>query len=151
MTYGEQRGPFEAMEFSSLSTKVVLKGRIYKGLGQGAYFTQLDWVREQFKEKLGFDPFPGTLNLRLESEEAIAKLKALKSRLKPIEIVPLESQFCTGLCLKTVVAGKIEAALVFPQVPDYPQDVLEVVAPINIKESIGLDDGEELALTFTLE
>ena len=38
-----------------------LLGRLATGSGQGKHFTRLDWAREQFLDKLGIDPFPGTM------------------------------------------------------------------------------------------
>ncbi len=38
------------------------------GQGQGRSFTRLDWVRRQFRDKLGFAPYPGTLNLQIDAK-----------------------------------------------------------------------------------
>ena len=45
----------------------VIEGTVVTGRGEGAAFTQLEWARQQFVERLGIDPFPGTLNLILDS------------------------------------------------------------------------------------
>ncbi len=42
-----------------------LTGVIHSGAGKGAYFMQLDWVVRQCEDKLGFTPFPGTLNVHI--------------------------------------------------------------------------------------
>ena len=42
-----------------------LKGKIVTGLGKGQYYISRDGYRTQFNLKLGFDPSPGTLNLKL--------------------------------------------------------------------------------------
>ena len=42
-------------------------GVLFSGLGEGAYYIMIKGYRKQFQSKLGFDPFPGTLNLRLDS------------------------------------------------------------------------------------
>jgi riboflavin kinase len=44
---------------------IVVKGKVVTGLGEGQYYISLDGYRKQFNQKLGFDPFPGTLNLKL--------------------------------------------------------------------------------------
>ena len=38
----------------SLSAKVI-RARLARGVGQGKYFTRLDWARRQFIDKLGID------------------------------------------------------------------------------------------------
>ena len=46
-----------------------ISGIIQNGAGKGAYFTRLDWVVKQCKEILGYEPFPGTLNVCVEDED----------------------------------------------------------------------------------
>ena len=45
-------------------------GTIHSGAGKGAFFMQLDWVVRQCELKLGFVPYPGTLNLRVRDAGA---------------------------------------------------------------------------------
>ncbi|HEX7593320.1 MAG TPA: DUF120 domain-containing protein [Anaerolineae bacterium] len=45
-----------------------IRGIVCAGQGQGRSFTRLDWVRRQFRDKLGFDPYPGTLNLQIDAK-----------------------------------------------------------------------------------
>jgi riboflavin kinase len=40
--------------------KITLRGRVSSGGGTGSFFVNLPWAKKQFKEKLGFDPYPGT-------------------------------------------------------------------------------------------
>jgi len=43
-----------------------MRGTVVSGLGRGGFFIALEGYSRQFAEKLGFIPFPGTLNIRLE-------------------------------------------------------------------------------------
>src|SRR5574337_1213272 len=52
--------------FSGNGSKKFLSGKVITGLGEGQYYISLDGYRMQFIEKLGFDPYPGTLNIRLD-------------------------------------------------------------------------------------
>jgi CTP-dependent riboflavin kinase len=60
--------------------RLILAGQVVTGRGQGATFTQLDWAREQFITKLGIDPFPGTLNLHLNTAANLSVWADLKTR-----------------------------------------------------------------------
>ncbi len=42
-----------------------MRGKILSGLGQAQYFLTREGYSRQFVEKLGFIPFPGTLNVLL--------------------------------------------------------------------------------------
>ena len=44
-----------------------MRGKILSGLGQSQRFLTWEGYRHQFASKLGFAPFPGTLNVLLET------------------------------------------------------------------------------------
>ena len=50
---------------SSSPSHLELGGSVISGLGEGAYYMALDGYTEQFKVKIGYIPFPGTLNIKL--------------------------------------------------------------------------------------
>jgi len=43
-----------------LTDKVHFKGKVISGMGEGRYYTEQKEYVEQFKEKMGFIPYPGT-------------------------------------------------------------------------------------------
>ena len=48
-----------------------LLGRLATGIGQGKHFTRLDWAREQFMDRVGIDPYPGTINVIVDDPDAM--------------------------------------------------------------------------------
>jgi len=44
--------------------RLTVEGVVFTGLGEGAYYVSREGYRRQFVEKLGFDPYPGTLNIK---------------------------------------------------------------------------------------
>ena len=120
---------------------VLIKGTLISGKGEGKYFTQLPWARKQFVAKLGFDPYPGTLNLELESTEDLEKLRMLKSN-PGIEIKPESKNYCVGYCFAALIEGKIKGAVVIPIVESYESDLLEIISPVNLRASLNLRDGD---------
>ena len=46
-----------------------ITGIVTTGLGKAAYFLGQDFYKNQFREKCGFTPFPGTLNLIVEEDK----------------------------------------------------------------------------------
>lgn len=128
--------------------QVTVKGHVFSGEGKGKFFVTIPWAMKQFIEKLGFKPYPGTLNIRLLPEHR-AILKNLVNH-RGIEIVP-EKGFYAGKCFKTVIAGRIKGAIVIPQVPSYPNDILEVIAPVNLRKTLDLRNNDEVDITILLE
>ncbi len=53
----------------------VIKGKVFSGLGEGKYYVSLQGYKKQFEEKLGFTPYPGTLNLRIPKEQMFFRAK----------------------------------------------------------------------------
>ena len=127
---------------------IVLQGKVSSGHGGGTKFLKLPWVRKQITKKLGFEPFLGTLNLQLKKQSKETKKTLLKTG-KAIEIIPKKG-FCRGLCFKARIMNKVEGAVVLPQTPSYPEDVLEIIAPVSLRKTLKLKDGDEAQLTIYL-
>ena len=126
---------------STASGSVSIEGRITEGLRESSSFTQLPWVRKQFIVKLGIDPYPGTLNLDVVNTEDMKKVREIK-RKKGIEIIPNEPGFCSAKCFHVLVCGKIEGALIIPQVPNYPESKLEIISSCKIRDFLSLEVGD---------
>ena len=122
-----------------------ISGIIQKGAGKGAYFTRLDWVVKECKEILGYEPFPGTLNICVEDED----LPLLDAFLQDadLELIPDDPGFCTA-GLKKVMVNRIPAAVVVPaeDVRIHASRVMELIAPCNLKDALGLHDGDRVTL-----
>lgn len=116
-----------------------LRGKVVSGRRDAASFTQLAWVREQFKEAFGFEPYPGTLNIHLEDQEDLSTWHLLRQT--PGTSLEPEPGYCAGRCYPLSVEGQISAAAVFPMVPSYPEDVVEILSPIALRDRLGLSDG----------
>ena len=127
---------------------VVLQGKLFGRQGGGAKFLSIPWVQKQIIEKLEFKPFPGTLNLHLTQESTETKREIIKTG-KAIIIVPVKG-FCCGLCYKARIMDKMDGAVIIPQVPDYPEDVLEVIASVSLRKTLKLREGDEVRLSVYL-
>lgn len=124
---------------------LLLVGEACSGLGEGAGFTRLDWVRREFLAKLGFEPYPGTFNLRMEGPEWEAA-RCVMAREPGIAITP-EPGFCAAKCFLVVVGGCITGAVVFPEVAGYPSDKFEVISAVPMRQALGVRDGDSVAVS----
>ena len=129
-------------------TKTVqMKGKVFSGTGEGAQFASLPWVKRQIKEKIGFTPYPGTLNLRLNND--FVAIRRLLENANAIDILP-EPGYCSGKCFKAYIMQRLKCAVILPCVKNYPKDVLEIVAPSNLREKLKLSDGDEVEVKILL-
>jgi riboflavin kinase len=124
---------------------IVVKGQIVTGIGVGSRFIGMEWVREQILEKLGFDPYLGTLNVRMDEETSRRYHSLLEGR-EGIPIEPLDERYYRGKCYRSRINDRVDGAIVVPIVPDYPADLVEIIAPVNLRERLGLRDGSEVAV-----
>ncbi len=122
-----------------------ITGVVFSGGGEAAFFTGLDWVKRQCLEKLGFEPYPGTLNLRI-SEEDLSAMSRLVTE-QGVKLLPPTSDFCEAVCLRVAI-GTIEAAAILPHVDDYYENTVEIIAPVRIKEKLDLTDGDEVIVSI---
>jgi CTP-dependent riboflavin kinase len=122
-----------------------IKGVIFSGSGEAAFFTRLDWVKQQCREKLGFEPYPGTLNLEVGKEDLLMMNSLVEE--DGIKLVPPTTEFCEAVCIKVSV-GTVKAAAIIPHVDDYYENTIEIIAPVKVKERLNLEDGDELIVTI---
>ncbi len=127
-----------------MTTAISIEGRLCSGLGEGASFTGLDWVARQFRQKLGYEPHPGTLNLSLAGEAWISAREQMHMA-AGIAIEPAGG-FCAAKCFAVLIEGCIEGAAILPEVAAYPDDKLEIVAPVAVRQALQLSDGDRVSL-----
>jgi len=92
--------------------ELVLKGTISSGFGEGKYFTQLDWVVEAFRTTLGFVPYPGTLNVGINTSEWQSLVTF--GRDSGVTIAPMDEACCSAICFPVQINDRINGAIVMP-------------------------------------
>ena len=124
-----------------------LIGRLATGIGHGRHFTRLDWARAQFMDRLGIDPHPGTFNVIVDDPDAITVWVRLKRKAGIRIDNPNDGPHdCDARCYKVSVEGRIEAAIVLPEVEGYPPAQVEVIAAVGVREALGIEDGDPVRL-----
>lgn len=119
---------------------MIITGRVSSGFGEGAYFMTRDVYLEQFREKLGFEPFPGTLNIETFNPEIVREL-----RLKADKIHG-GGGFGDVLYVRAVLNDEVDGAILFPVKTHHRDVCLEFVAPVNLRKTLKLRDGDTVSL-----
>jgi riboflavin kinase len=132
---------------------VTLEGVAFSGLGEGAYYIRQDGYRKQFMEKLGYDPYPGTLNVRLTADYDIKARQDLE-KYPSIEIHGFKNEtrtFGPVKCYPLLINNRAKGALVSAFRTHYDSSVLEVIAPQYLRTRLGIKDGQKVRLEiFTM-
>jgi riboflavin kinase len=103
-------------------------------------------VETQIVSKLGFVPYAGTLNLRLNTENT--QKRGQIEQTSGISVIP-ETGFLPGTLYKATLKG-INCAVIIPKVPNYPKNVIEIIAPTYIRGQLKLEDGKEVTISVTV-
>lgn len=131
---------------------VVFRGRVFSGLGRGAYYVGLPGFRRRFEELLGYVPYPGTLNLRLNSRGEV-KQRARLRETSGMSIAPFVHggrRLSAVKCFGGGMCG-VGVALTIPEITDYDDSVVEVIAPVRLRDALGLSDGQAVSLRLGSE
>lgn len=125
----------------------VLLGRLATGIGHGKHFTRLDWARAQFMDKLGIDPYPGTINVIVDDPDAMP----VWVRLKRTDGIRIDNpntgpHDCDARCYPVLIDGRIDGAIVFPEVEGYPPAQVEIIAEVGVRDALGIEDGDPVRL-----
>jgi riboflavin kinase len=126
--------------------KIVFEGTVFSGSGEGKRFVSLPWVKTQVEQKLGFTPYDGTLNIRL-TKQSIQNKHLLEST-KGVAVTPQAGYF-PGVLFEAVIKG-LKCAIVIPKTPNYPLDVLEVIADVCLRQKLCLADGSKAKVTVNI-
>lgn len=127
---------------------LVVKGKVVSGAKIGSRFMGMGWVKRQIHEKLGFEAYPGTLNLKMD-DEASGEFQSFAKSRKGVPIEPVDVTFYAGKAFKIRIDDEVDGALILPLVPNYPPDKREVIAPVNLRETLELEDGDEVTIEIS--
>ena len=132
-----------------MKKNMTLTGKIVSGVRQGAFFTQLDWFQSQCRDKLDFQPYAGTLNLEISTDD-VPVIESFE-REAEIEFIPPDSEFCSGKAFPVLVEG-IRAAVVIPaeEVRVHDKNIIEIISDLKLKEALEVEDGDLVKLKIVI-
>ncbi len=136
----------KALMEASRPLSIMMEGVVFTGLGEGAYYVSQDGYRRQFIEKLGFDPYPGTLNLKLLSDYDIIARSELETH-PAIEIEGFKDEnrtFGSAKCYPVIIQNEVKGAAILAMRSHYDASVLELIAPVYLRSRLRLKDGNKV-------
>lgn len=121
-----------------------LHGIYTKGMGEGKYYVSLPEYQKPLRKFLGKDPFPGTLNLYVNPEERTLFLAGIEHT----EIPGFSTHQRTYGAVRfyPIVIGGHEAGLLLPTRTSYGPDKVEIVATLELRRALSLQEGSEAVI-----
>uniref|UniRef100_A0A7J2TJB1 Riboflavin kinase n=1 Tax=Archaeoglobus fulgidus TaxID=2234 RepID=A0A7J2TJB1_ARCFL len=125
-------------------------GTVFSGLGEGRYYVSLEGYRKQFMEKLGIDPYPGTLNVKVPKEEMM-----IKKRLDLEDGILIEGFKTEDRTFGEVKAFRcklngVNAFIVMPRRTHHSSDVVELISEKKLRDVLNLKDGDRVEIEVIL-
>ena len=146
--YSELRLIFE----SAYPPSITLEGVLFSGLGEGAYYVSKEGYRKQFMEKLGFDPYPGTLNLKLTTDYDTKSLSELETY-PSVELEGFKDEsrtFGPVKCYAAIINNKAKGAVIYAMRSHYGSSVLEIVSPTFLRSQLKLKEGNKVKVEILI-
>ncbi len=121
-------------------TRLALSGAVVSGLGEGRYYLSQPGYVLQFAERLGYTPYPGTLNVKVTGEA-----QRLAEAIRGLDGVRIDGFQANGrtfggaVCLPATLNGT-PCHLIRPDRTHYA-DVLEFISVERLRDRLRLEDG----------
>ncbi|MCY4442223.1 MAG: DUF120 domain-containing protein [Deltaproteobacteria bacterium] len=136
------------------SRDILVKGVVFSDLGRAGAFLGIDWVREGVRERVGFDPYPGTLNVRASGAD-LNRWEQVRQHGGRVVLPSPDPAFCNAFLFTGSLEGwdsqpgsRERIAVVVPEVEEYPADKLEIIAAVSLKQARSVRDGDQLTVVF---
>ncbi len=130
---------------------IELEGKVVSGVNEGQYFLALEGYKSRFLEKFGFEPFEGTLNVRLEGDD-LEKYERLKEKQgENIESFEEGGKRFGGVkCFPSSLEKKdgknqvnTNTLIIVPEKTRY-EKVMEIVSEFELRDKLDLKDGDKI-------
>lgn len=136
----------------SYPSQVELKGTLVSGMGEGAYYMSLKGYTKQFKSQIGYVPYPGTLNVKLDKKEYTEAARQFEA-LDGIVI----NGFSDGKrtygwvkCFAAKLNSTINCQLIRLERTHHDTSIVELISKTNIRKAAKVSDGSKVTITVPI-
>ena len=149
-------------DLKQILEEILIVGEVTEGMGEGGYYVRIKEYYEQFKEKLGFNPYYGTLNLQLSDLNKELLEENLKTRI-PVRIAGFEKEeegrvkrtYGSVDCYDCIVSrlddqdNKISAAILKIKRTHHKKNIVEIIAAPYLRDKLNLKDEDKIRIELT--
>lgn len=132
----------------STPSYIEFMGNIISGMGEGAYYMSMKGYTKQFKSKLGYIPFPGTLNVKLKDKKFVEAKRELDAH----EGIMIDG-FSDGKrtygwvkCYPAKINNTVDGMLITLERTHYDDSIVELISHTNIKKAAKLSKGSQISV-----
>ena len=132
----------------SSPSHLVLNGSVISGLSEGAYYMSLNGYTKQFKEKIGYVPFPGTLNIKLNQRQATQIIQQLDDLDNTIIDPFSDGKRTYGWvkCFHVTLNNSIKCELIRLERTHHDNSVIELISKNSLRRTARLKTGSKVTI-----
>ncbi|MGY5142506.1 MAG: DUF120 domain-containing protein [Nitrosopumilus sp.] len=137
----------------SFPSVIELKGTLVSGMGEGAYYMGLKGYTKQFESKIGYVPFPGTLNVRLDNkihQESIKQFEFLDG-IKIKSFSDGKRTYGWVKCFSGKLNNSINCNLIILERTHHDSSVIELISKVCIRKNAKLKDGSKVTIKIPIK
>jgi riboflavin kinase len=121
-------------------------------MGEGAYYMGLKGYTKQFKSKIGYVPFPGTLNVRLDQkihQESIKQFETLDG-IKIKSFSDGKRTYGWVKCFSAKLNNSISCELIILERTHHDDSVIELISKTCLRKNAKLKDGSKVSIKIEI-
>ena len=137
----------------SSPSHIDLKGTLVSGMGEGAYYMGLKGYTKQFQSKIGYIPFPGTLNVRLDQkihQESIKQFETLNG-IKIKSFSDGKRTYGWVKCFSAKLNNSINCQLIVLERTHHDDSVIELISKVCLRKNAKLKDGSKVSIKIEID
>ena len=155
------KGFSEMVKLSSILQKsldsspshVELKGTLVSGMGEGAYYMGLKGYTKQFESKIGYVPYPGTLNVKLDQkihQEAIKQFETLDG-VKIKSFSDGKRTYGWVKCFNAKLNNSANCELIILERTHHDDSIIELISKTCLRQIAKLKDGSKVSIKIPID
>jgi riboflavin kinase len=128
--------------------RLTFTGRVFSGMGKGRYYVGHPEYQKRFELALGYRPYPGTLNVKLEDKKFVEQLKSLRfmGGIRVEGFTRGDEGFSALTCFNGTLSGE-RITLLFIDITHYNESVVELISPAYLRGKFKLRDEDTISFT----
>ncbi|MDH5431394.1 MAG: DUF120 domain-containing protein [Nitrosopumilus sp.] len=155
------KGFSEMVKLSSILQKsldsspshVELKGTLVSGMGEGAYYMGLKGYTKQFESKIGYVPYPGTLNVKLDQkihQEAIKQFETFDG-VKIKSFSDGKRTYGWVKCFNAKLNNSTNCELIILERTHHDDSIIELISKTCLRKIAKLKDGSKVSIKIPID
>lgn len=142
--YEEMAKIYASLRDAFEKTSLEISGAVVKGRGEGKFYLSLHGYVRQVESKLGFTPYPGTLNIKLDENERWKKQLLLQ--MDPIMIDGFregDKTYGDLFAYNCKILGET-CAVILPLRTHHGVEIIEIIAKDELRKKFNKTEGDKI-------